>query len=75
MISVDNMIKALALARAEFPMRITGSLLLSGVALLAIPALAQDGKLDVTVVKYDGLKDVVVKNRGKVVVVDLWRYG
>lgn len=55
-------------------MRITGSLLLTGVALLALPALGQDGKLDVTVVKYDGLKDVVVKNRGKVVVVDLWRF-
>jgi hypothetical protein len=28
--------------------------------------------IDVKVVKYDGLKDIVVKNKGKVVVVDIW---
>jgi thiol-disulfide isomerase/thioredoxin len=28
--------------------------------------------IDVQVVKYDGLKDVVLKNRGKVVIVDFW---
>jgi len=49
-------------------------LLMCGVALLSIPARAQDpGKLDVSVVKYAGLKDAVARNLGKVVVVDFWR--
>jgi thiol-disulfide isomerase/thioredoxin len=30
------------------------------------------GAIDVKVVKYDGLKELVLKNRGKVVVVDFW---
>lgn len=55
-------------------MRIQLPVLLCGLVSLSVPARAQNtGKLDVTVVKYDGLKDVVVKNRGKVVVVDFWR--
>ena len=38
-----------------------------------LPAASQQTKgVDVQVVKYDGLKDVVLKNRGKVVVVDFW---
>ncbi len=47
-------------------------------ALLAVcvfaSAEAQDKKDDVTlrVVKYEGLKDEVLKNRGKVVLIDLW---
>lgn len=32
----------------------------------------QDGKIDVKNVSYDGLKELVLKNRGKVVVVDFW---
>ena len=28
--------------------------------------------LDVQIVKYDGLKDLILKNRGKVVLVDVW---
>ena len=48
------------------------------IALLALVLLtsaeAQDKKDDVAlrVVKYDGLKDEIYKNRGKVVLVDLW---
>jgi hypothetical protein len=32
---------------------------------------AKDG-INLQVVKYDGLKDMVLKNRGKVVLVDFW---
>ena len=51
---------------------------------IAIPAFAalvltmsgghgQEAKtLDVQIVKYGGLKELVLKNRGKVVVVDIW---
>lgn len=50
---------------------------------IAIPALAtlvltlaghgQESKtLDVQVVKYGGLQDLVLKHRGKVVLVDVW---
>mgnify|MGYP001568874383 CR=1 FL=1 len=39
----------------------------------SIPGAAQeksDVKLDV--VKYDGLKDAVLRNRGKVILIDFW---
>jgi hypothetical protein len=42
--------------------------------LSALCGAAQEPKEDVTlkVVKYDGLKDAVLKNRGKVVLIDFW---
>jgi hypothetical protein len=48
-----------------------------GIGLATLSALsgaAQEAKEDVTlkVVKYDGLKDAVLKNRGKVVLIDFW---
>jgi hypothetical protein len=46
-------------------------LALSGI-LLAGPAAAQDKKIEMIPVKYDGLKQEVLKHRGKVVVVDFW---
>ena len=34
---------------------------------------AQDkGEVKLDIVKYDGLKDAVVRNRGKVVLIDFW---
>ena len=40
---------------------------------LALPSgHAQEKTIEPMVVKYDGLKDVVAKNKGKVVVVDFW---
>ena len=39
---------------------------------LASSMLAQDGGVDLKTVKYDGLTDQVVKNRGKVVLIDFW---
>ncbi len=49
-------------------------------AMFLIPALiggssgtAQEkGEIKIDVVKYDGLKDAVLRNRGKVVLVDFW---
>lgn len=53
-------------------MRIAASLCI-GTLLFGACGLAQEpGKIDVKVVSYDGLKDLVLKNRGKVVVVDFW---
>lgn len=40
--------------------------------LFAAPAFAADDKVEVKVMKYDDLKDLVRKNKGKVVVVDFW---
>jgi hypothetical protein len=40
---------------------------------VALPGSAQDkGDVKVEIVKYDGLKDAVTRNRGKVVLVDFW---
>ncbi len=48
-------------------------LCLGGLAWLPASGLGQEkGNYDVKVVKYDGLKEVVLQNRGKVVVVDIW---
>ena len=33
---------------------------------------AQDKKIEMTLVKYDGLKQEILKHRGKVVIVDFW---
>lgn len=42
-------------------------------ALMAASSVhAQGSKVSLSVVKYDALKDFVLKNRGKVVVVDFW---
>lgn len=35
-------------------------------------ALAQEKEVALRTVKYDGLKDVVFKNRGKVIYIDFW---
>ncbi len=38
-----------------------------------LPGLTQENsRVDLQVVKYGGLKDLVLKNRGQVVVVDFW---
>jgi len=44
---------------------------------LFIPAtgMAQEKGVTLKTVKYAGLKDAVLKNRGKVVVVDVWFRG
>ena len=43
-------------------------------ALLAImPGSAQEkAEIKLDIVKYDGLKDAVLRNRGKVVLIDFW---
>ena len=51
--------------------------MLRSLSLLAIVTLAglgpaQDAKIAATPVKYEGLKQEVLKQRGKVVVVDFW---
>ncbi len=46
---------------------------LAGLYVSAGPA--QDKKVMLTPVKYDGLKQEILKNRGKVVVVDFWMIG
>jgi hypothetical protein len=48
-----------------------GFLLLTGV-LVASPLAAQEKSVEAKIVKYDALKEVVAKNKGKVVVVDFW---
>ena len=52
-------------------------LLLAGFAALAVSLVAAgrpttDAKVTVTVVKYDGLTDLIRKNKGKVLVLDFW---
>ena len=42
------------------------------VVVLCAAAPAQENKIDMIPVKYDGLKQEVLKHRGKVVVVDFW---
>jgi thiol-disulfide isomerase/thioredoxin len=49
----------------------TVGLLLAGWLTLPI-GQAQEKAVEPSIVKYDGLKDVVAKNKGKVVVVDFW---
>ena len=45
---------------------------LLGVLLLTASSAAAQEKSDVQVVKYAGLAEVVLQNRGKVVLVDVW---
>src|ERR1043166_2996700 len=40
--------------------------------LVAVGRPTNDGKVTVTVVKYDGLTEVVKKSKGKVLVLDFW---
>src|SRR5258707_1096422 len=48
-------------------------LCLAILAVLSGDGLAQEkGDISLKLVKYDGLKDVILKNRGKVVLVDFW---
>ena len=49
------------------------SLPICGLALLLIRyAPAQEKKIEMAPVKYNGLKEEVLKHRGKVVIVDFW---
>jgi hypothetical protein len=55
--------------RARRGVGLIGALLL----LAGLPGSAQDkGPVKLDVVKYDGLKEAVVKQRGKVVLIDFW---
>lgn len=54
-------------------MRHIGLLLIVGVFFLCHGAVpAQEKKIELTTVKYDGLKQEILKHRGKVVIVDFW---
>ena len=47
--------------------------LVLGLVLMCAPGSAQEkGEIKLEIVKYDGLKDAVLRNRGKVVLVDFW---
>jgi hypothetical protein len=46
-----------------------------GMLFLAASVARAQEKADVPVVKYAGLAEAVVKNRGKVVLVDIWHLG
>jgi thiol-disulfide isomerase/thioredoxin len=54
--------------------RILGAVLLLTATVFFVPAMAQEKTEGVTykVVKYEGLTDAILKNRGKVLVVDFW---
>ena len=54
--------------------RILGLLLLLSATCFLLPATAQEKAGDVTykIVKYDGLVDAILKNRGKVLLLDFW---
>jgi thiol-disulfide isomerase/thioredoxin len=55
-------------------MRRTSLTGLAALIVLAVaPAFAADDKVEVKVMKYDDLKDLVRKNKGKVIVVDFWQ--
>jgi len=45
------------------------------VALCAAPGQTPGKKIEMIPVKYDGLKQEILKQRGKVVVVDFWNSG
>ena len=50
-----------------------GMLLGLAASLASLPGAAQDkSDIKLEVVKYDGLKDAVLRNRGKVVLIDFW---
>lgn len=56
-------------------MRVWKYAMLLGLAsmLTTLPGAAQDkSEVKLEVVKYDGLKDAVLRNRGKVLLIDFW---
>ena len=56
-------------------MRVWKNGMLLGLAMTraSLPGAAQDkSDIKLEVVKYDGLKDAVLRNRGKVVLIDFW---
>jgi hypothetical protein len=56
-------------------MRVAKYGMLLGLAsmLATLPGAAQDkSEIKLEVVKYDGLKDAVLRNRGKVLLIDFW---
>jgi hypothetical protein len=53
------------------PVRFAG--LLTLLALVAAPAFAEE-KVEVKVLKYDALGQLVRDNKGKVIVVDVWEF-
>jgi hypothetical protein len=56
-------------------MRLLTGLGALGMLFVAASAAGAQEKADVPVVKYAGLADAVIKNRGKVVLVDIWHLG
>lgn len=54
------------------------SVLLSGIVLVLLAGQAapqeKGGGVELQTVKYDAVKDAVLKNRGKVVLVDVWGF-
>ena len=58
-------------------MRLILKICLAGMALTAASRLAfsqESAGVTLQTVKYDGLREAVLKNRGKVVLVDFWAY-
>jgi hypothetical protein len=50
-----------------------GLLLGLATTLTSLPGAAQDkSEIKLEVVKYEGLKDAVLRNRGKVLLIDFW---
>ena len=45
---------------------------LLGLALVAGPSLAEEGKVQLKLVKYDELTKILAGQKGKVVVIDFW---
>ena len=45
---------------------------LLGLLCMAVPARADEGKIDLKQVKYDELTKLIANQKGKVVVVDFW---
>jgi len=52
---------------------LVGAALLLGNGLAQAPEQSQ-GRIDLRVVKYNGLAQEVLKHRGKVVVIDMWQF-
>jgi hypothetical protein len=71
---------SIAASNLEIPMKVVGlflslglaSVFLVGVAAGQAPSPPGNGKVDVKVINYDELAREIVKNKGKVVVVDFW---
>lgn len=53
-------------------MKRLNSLILVAALFLLVSKAESQTNLDVRIVKYDGLKELVLKQRGKVVLVDIW---